>query len=201
MPVEEATVDKRAVIVCLGLGVAACQPALKPDTGYPAGWPAMTVLAPGFAELAGTYANEGTATIATGGSVPVTLASLLSGCKPLAAAGAAAGGRSSVTLEIVAGGRLQPYPGLRATVAGDGTAKVCEMDSGSERNALLYQVTLDGRNAGRIGFDAGLVNVALTRGADGSLIAKIYDDQSEALMVEPTDTATNVWARFEPLSP
>ena len=193
--------DKRTVIVCLGLGVAACQPALKPDTGYPAGWPAMTVLAPGFAELAGTYANEGTATIATGGSVPVTLASLLSGCKPLAAAGAAAGGRSYVTLEIVAGGRLQPYPGLRATVAGDGTAKVCEMDSGSDKNALLYQVTLDGRKAGRIGFDAGLVNVALTRGADGSLIAKIYDDQSEALMVEPTDTATNVWARFEPLSP
>ena len=57
--------DKRAVIVCLGLGLAACQPALKPDTGYPAGWPAMTVLAPGFAELAGTFANEGTATTAT----------------------------------------------------------------------------------------------------------------------------------------
>jgi len=194
-------VDKRTVIVCLGLGVAACQPALKPDTGYPAGWPAMTVLAPGFAELAGTYANEGTATIATGGSVPVTLASLLSGCKPLAAAGPAAGGKGSVTLEIVPGRRLQPYPGLRATVSADGATKACEMASGSDKNALLYQVTLDGHKAGRIGFDAGLVNVALTRGADGSLIAKIYDDQSEALMVEPTDTATNVWARFEPLSP
>jgi len=194
-------VDKRAMIVCLGLGVAACQPALKPDTGYPAGWPAMTVLAPGFAELAGTYANEGTATIATGGSVPITLASLLTGCKPSATGGAVAAGQSTVVLEIVAGGGLQPYPGLRATVSGDGAAKVCEMDSGSDKNALLYQVTLDGRKAGRIGFDAGLVNVALTRGADGSLIAKIYDDQSEALMVEPTDTATNVWARFEPLSP
>jgi len=194
-------VDKRAMIVCLGLGVAACQPALKPDTGYPTGWPAMTVLAPGFGELAGTYANEGTATTATGGSVPITLASLLSGCKPLGTVGSAATGRSTVTLEIVAGGKLQPYPGLRATVSGDGTAKVCEMDSGSDKNALLYQVTLDGRKAGRIGFDAGLVNVALTRGADGSLIAKIYDDQSEALMVEPTDTNTNVWARFESLSP
>jgi len=194
-------VDKRAMIVCLALGVAACQPVLKPDTGYPAGWPAMTVLAPGFAELAGTYANEGTATIATGGSVPITLASLLSGCKPGATGGTAVAGRSTVVLEIVAGGKLQPYPGLRATVSGDGTAKVCEMDSGSDRNALLYQVTLDGRKAGRIGFDAGLVNVALTRGADGSLIAKIYDDQSEALMVEPTDTNTNVWARFESLSP
>jgi hypothetical protein len=201
MPAEEATVDKRAVIVFLALGVAACQPALKPDTGYPAGWPAMTVLAPGFAELAGTYANEGTATIATGGSVPIALASLLSGCKQRAAPGAAAGGKGSVTLEIVPGGRLQPYPALRAIVSADGATKACEMDSGSDRNALLYQVTLDGRKAGRIGFDAGLVNVALTRGADGSLIAKIYDDQSEALMVEPTDTATNVWARFEPLSP
>jgi hypothetical protein len=194
-------VDKRALIVCLGLGVAACQPALKPDIGYPAGWPAITVLAPGFAELAGTYANEGTATTATGGSVPISLASLLAGCKPLAAAGATAGGKGSVTLEIVAGGRLQPYPGLRATVSADGATKVCEMASGSDRNALLYQVTLDGRKAGRIGFDAGLANVALTRGADGSLIAKIYDDQSEALMVEPTDTNTSVWARFEPLSP
>ena len=193
--------DKRAMIVCLGLGVAACQPALKPDTGYPAGWPAMTVLAPGFAELAGTYANEGTATIATGGSVPITLASLLTGCKPSATGGAVAAGQSTVVLEIVAGGGLQPYPGLRATVSGDGAAKVCEMDSGSDKNALLYQVTLDGRKAGRIGFDAGLVNVALTRGADGSLIAKIYDDQSEALMVEPTNTNTNVWARFEPISP
>jgi hypothetical protein len=194
-------VDKRAVIVCLGLGLAACQPALKPDTGYPAGWPAMTVLAPGFAELAGTFANEGTATTATGGTVPITFASLLDGCKPGSGGGAAAGSRSSVVLEIVAGGKLQPYPGLRATVSGDGTTKVCEVDSGSDKNALLYQVTLDGRKAGRIGFDAGLVNVALTRGADGSLIAKIYDDQSEALMVEPTDTATNVWARFESLSP
>ena len=45
------------------------------------------------------------------------------------------------------------------------------------------------------------MNVALTRGADGSLIAKIYADQSEALVVEPTDTNTNVWARFEPISP
>jgi hypothetical protein len=194
-------VDKRAAIVCLGLGLAACQPALKPDVGYPAGWPALTVLAPGFAELAGTYANEGTATIATGGTVSITLTSLLEGCKPGATAAAAAGGRSAVVLEIVAGGKLQPYPGLRATVSGDGTAKVCQMDSGSDKNALLYQVTLDGRKAGRIGFDAGLVNVALTRAADGSLIAKIYDDQSEALMVEPTDTNTSVWARFEPLSP
>ena len=187
--------------MCLGLGLAACQPALKPDVGYPAGWPALTVLAPGFAELAGTYANEGTATIATGGTVSITLASLLEGCKPGSTAAAAAGGRSAVVLEIVAGGKLQPYPGLRATVSADGTAKVCQMDSGSDKNALLYQVTLDGRKAGRIGFDAGLVNVALTRAADGSLIAKIYDDQSEALMVEPTDTATNVWARFEPLNP
>ena len=193
--------DKRAMIVCLALGVAACQPVLKPDTGYPAGWPAMTVLAPGFAELAGTYANEGTATIATGGSVPITLASLLTGCKPSATGSPTAAGRSTVVLEIVAGGKLQPYPGLRATVSGDGAAKVCEMDSGSDKNALLYQVTLDGRKAGRIGFDAGLVNVALTRGADGSLIAKIYADQSEALMVEPTDTNTNVWGRFEPISP
>lgn len=192
--------DKRTLIVALGLVAAGCQPALKPDVGYPKDWPPMVVLAPGFGELAGTYANEGTATIATGGSVPITLASLLTGCKPGATGGAAAG-RSAVLLEIVAGGRLQPYPGLRATVSGDGAARVCEMDSGSDRNALLYQVTLDGRKAGRIGFDAGLVNVALTRGADGSLIAKIYDDQSEALMVEPTDTNTNVWARFEPLSP
>ncbi len=193
--------DKRAVIVCMAVGVATCQPALKPDSGYPAGWPAMMVLAPGFAELAGTYANDGTATTATGGTVPITFASLLDGCKPRAIAGAAAGGKSFVTLEIVTGGRLQPYPGLRATVSADGATKVCELDSGSDKNALLYQVTLDGRKAGRIGFDAGLVNVALTRGADGSLIARIYDDQSEALMVEPTDTNTSVWARFEPLSP
>lgn len=193
--------NKSAVIVCMGLGLAACQPALRPDTGYPAGWPALTALAPGFAELAGTYANGGTATTATGGTVPISLSSLLEGCKARAASGAAAGGKSSVVLEIVAGGKLQPYPGLRATVSGDGATKICEMDAGSDKNALLYQVTLDGRKAGRIGFDAGLVNVALTRAADGSLIAKIYDDQSEALMVEPTDTNTSVWARFEPLSP
>ena len=193
--------DKRALIVCVGLGLAACQPALKPDIGYPSGWPALTVLAPGFVELAGTYANEGTATTATGGTVPISFGSLLGGCKPGTTAGAAAGGRSSVAVEIVAGGKLQPYPGLRVTVSGDGATKVCEMDSGSDKNALLFQVTLDGRKAGRIGFDAGLVNVALTRAADGSLIAKIYDDQSEALMVEPTDTNTSVWARFEPLSP
>jgi hypothetical protein len=194
-------VDKRTLIVAVGLMAAGCQPALKPDTGYPKDWPALTVLAPGFGELAGTYANDGTATIATGGSVPITLASLLTGCKPRATGSAAPAGQGSVVLEIVAGGKLQPYPGLRATVSGDGAAKVCEMDSGSDKNALLYQVTLDGRKAGRIGFDAGLVNVALTRGADGSLIAKIYDDQSEALMVEPTNTNTNVWARFELRSP
>ena len=193
--------DKRTLIVAFGLVAAGCQPALKPDIGYPKDWPPLAVLAPGFGELAGTYANEGTATIATGGSVPITLASLLTGCKASATGGAAAAGQSTVVLEIVAGGKLQPYPGLRATVSGDGAAKVCEMDSGSDKNALLYQVTLDGRKAGRIGFDAGLVNVALTRGADGSLIAKIYDDQSEALMVEPTNTNTNVWARFEPISP
>ena len=87
--------NKSAVIVCMGLGLAACQPALRPDTGYPAGWPALTALAPGFAELAGTYANGGTATTATGGTVPISLSSLLEGCKARAASGAAAGGRQA----------------------------------------------------------------------------------------------------------
>lgn len=181
-----------------------CQPILKPDMSYPADWPALTVLTAGFAELAGTYANDGTATTATGSTVPVRLAGLFpegARVRPAAAAGDAASGKESVTLEITPPRGLSPYPHLRATVTTRHGVSVCEVDAGTDKSYLLYLLQTDGRTAGVVGFDAGQMVIMLTKGEDGSLIAKITEDPSTVSLVEPTDARSTVWARFGRISP
>jgi hypothetical protein len=194
----------RALVIVLGLLATGCQSVLKPDYGYPADWPALTVLGSGFTELAGTYANDGTATTASGGTVTIQLAGLLPDGERLplpGGPGSAADSGETVALELLAPAGWPRFPRLRAVVTTRHGTQVSEVEAGSDRSSLLYLLQMDGPRAFALGLDAGQMTVRLTRGVDGSLIARISEDQSVAMMVEPSDLTSAVWARFERISP
>lgn len=199
------SIARSVILVALGLIACGCQPALKPDYDYPEGWPPLVALESGLSGLAGTYASEGTALTAQGGQASITLADLLpdgrhfDGAFMAAATSAPVG--SAVLTVLPSDGWQQPFPRMQAIIMTASGATVHDVEAGSGHNALFYDVQLDARRAAVLGFDAGQAAIQLTRGADGSLIAKIQSQPSDVLTIDAPGTRSSVWARFPQLSP
>ena len=189
------------IIVAALLSIAGChQGPMQPDHGYPANWPALTALSQGYPELDGTYANQGLAFSEEGGTMPITLASLIPQPTPFGEPKKTVPSLDCgdcVSLRLLPStSQWHPYPTLRATLPGSEGARVFDVETYRDVDALLYLLELSGDDF-VIGLGHEQTRVFLTVAKDRSLIAKIYTESGGLVLIVPYHFADYTWARFE----
>ena len=190
------------LVSCLALLLSACQHApLTADHGYPSDWPAPIALARGGAEIGGTYANQGVVTGPDGGFEPITLASLVPRKQQLAADDIALRGEStradSVRLAVSPPQSPWSLARLQAFITTGDSTEGYEIELGSDENVLLYVLEISSSSLGAVAASTSQVRVFLTRGEDGSLIAKLHGEDFAMALIVPYYSSEYLWARFE----
>lgn len=190
---------------CLLLLLTACQTLpLEPSDGYPADWPKLIALSKGCPEVNGTYANKGTAKMADGSYLPITLESLIPRDSPSTRSDVSSGEKireGLVGLMIVPPKKqpvwLAPLPILQATIGTGGATEVYEIQTYRYEGVMIYTLRSDSMKT-PFGFGAGATRVLMTRGEDGSLIAKIHKEDVGMWIILPFFYSSEyIWARFD----
>lgn len=185
------------VVFFLTLLLSSCaQSPLKREHGYPTNWPKLTALSKGGREINGTYNNQGVAIKSSGNISPIKLSSLIPRPR-LSKSVAINGGTSSDTVNITV---LPPKGWLGVThLKADinSTNESYEFELGSDKNVLLYLVTLESNDLYILGLSTHQVRVFLTIGEDNSLIAKIHEERFKQFLIYMDYSSNYVWAKFE----
>lgn len=181
----------------LALFLSSCaQLPLKREHGYPADWPKLVALSKGGQEINGTYANKGVAIKSNGNIESISLSSLIPRPR-LSKSLTLNGDTSSDTVKFTV---LPPKGWLGVThIKADINSlnESYEFELGSDKNVLLYLVTLESKDLYLLGFSSHQVRVFLTVGEDNSLIAKIHEERFKQFLLYMDYSSNYVWAKFE----